>query len=61
MEIRQRSFKARTHHQNTPKLFDLLAKLNNDSANSQIGQRSVKMRIRADGKSKGVAVRKKNV
>lgn len=57
MEARQRVVKARTKAQTTPKLFDLLSKFSNK--NSNVSQKSVKSRVRTDGKSKGVAIRKK--
>lgn len=56
MEARQRVIKARTKSENTPKLFDLLSVANNTSG---VGQKATTKRIRSDGKSKGVAIRKK--
>lgn len=61
MEIRQRVVKARTHTQNTPKLFDLLSKYDKESSDSQIRQKVIKTRTRSDGQAKGVAIRKRNV
>lgn len=59
MEVRQRTLKARTKSENTPALFDLLAKLSASATPSGIGQKVIKTRTRSDGKSKGVAIRKK--
>ena len=61
MEARQIVVKARTKSENTPKLFDLLAKLSSSETPSGVGQRITKTRTRSDGKARGVAVRKKNV
>lgn len=59
MEARQRVIKARTKSQNTPKLFDLLNRLSNESTPSGVKQRVTTRRLRSNGKAKGVAIRKK--
>ena len=58
MQIRQRVIKARTHPENTAKLYDILA--NSDKSDTgSVSQRVIKTRTRADGKAKGIAVRRK--
>lgn len=62
MQVRQRVIKARTHPENTAKLYDILANWDKEDANSSSGsvsQRVIKTRTRADGKAKGIAVRRK--
>lgn len=61
MEVKQRVIKSRTHPENTTKLYDLLANWDNPSSSSKgsISQRTIKMRTRADGKAKGIAIRRK--
>ena len=61
MQVSQRTIKMRTHPENTLKLYDLLSKnldFNNTSSGS-VSQKVVKSRTRSDGKSKGVAIRRK--
>ena len=58
MQVRQRVIKARTKPENTAKLYDLLANWSTLDNKSSVGQRTIKMRTRSDGKAKGVAVRK---
>lgn len=62
MRAVQRTFKARVKSENTSSLFNLLSKMNtSDSIGGKVSQRTTKMRVRSDGKSKGTAIRKKNV
>lgn len=63
MRVSQRTIRMRTHPENTIKLYNLLVKQgDSDSTSSKggsVSQRTIKMRTRADGKAKGIAIRRK--
>ena len=58
MKVSQRVIRARTHPENTAKLYDILANYDK-SDNGSVSQRVIKTRTRADGKAKGIAIRRK--